>query len=245
MQIHAQEKEQFKKLFEQEGIDRLENRLQVLDVFLTTEQHLTVSELHGMLCNQGYEFSSEFVRDTLKLMCDFGFAQKNRFNNGEIRYEHRHLSQHHDHMVCTKCQEIFEFTNDRLEQLQVEIAASHGFHMLQHQMVIYGICRDCIRQRQHIIPLTAAREGELLRIYAFSGGSGAKLRLRTMGLRLEDLLEVVSNQAAGQVVVSVDCKRYVLGSGLARKIMVVPADENSDTRDASCRKPRPAANNVK
>ena len=245
MQIHAQEKEQFKKLFEQEGIDLLENRLQVLDVFLTTEQHLTVSELYGMLRKHGYEFSSEFVRDTLKLMCDFGFAQKNRFHNGEIRYEHRHLSQHHDHMVCTKCQQIFEFTNDRLEQLQVEIASSHGFHMLQHQMVIYGICRDCMRQRQHIIPLTAAREGEFLRIYAFSGGSGAKLRLRTMGLRLEDVIEVVSNQSAGQVVVSVDCKRYVLGSGLARKIMVVPADEYSETTDATCRESRPAAKDAK
>jgi Fur family ferric uptake transcriptional regulator len=238
MKIHAQERVQFKKLFEQEGIDHLEHRLQVLDVFLTTEQHLTVSELHRLLEQQGYGFSPEFVRDTLKLMCNFGFAQKNRFNNGEIRYEHRHLSQHHDHMVCTKCQQIFEFTNNRLEQLQVEIAASRGFHMLQHQMVIYGICRDCVRQRQHIIPLTAAREGELLRIYAFSGGAGAKLRLRTMGLRLDDVLEVVATQAAGQTVVSVDCKRYVLGSGLASKIMVVPANETSDQTD--CQEQHPA-----
>ncbi|MEE9118325.1 MAG: transcriptional repressor, partial [Calditrichia bacterium] len=99
-QIHRQEKEQFKKLFKQEHIDNFEDSFNVLEIFLQTEHHVTAEELFDLLTENGYQYELDFVRDTLKLMCRFGFAQKNRFDNGEVRYEHRHLGQHHDHMIC-------------------------------------------------------------------------------------------------------------------------------------------------
>jgi Fur family ferric uptake transcriptional regulator len=46
------------------------------------------------------------------------------------------------------------------------------------------------------------------------------MRLLTMGLRLGDELEVITNQNHGQLVIAADCKRYVLGRGLAQKILV-------------------------
>jgi len=220
--IHSQEKEQFKKLFKQRKIDRFEDSLKILDVFLETERHVTANELIQLLHEKGYDFDPNFVRDTLKLMCRFGFAAKNRFKNGEIRYEHLHLGHHHDHMICTKCKRIFEFEDEGLESLQAQIAKKHGFHMLQHRMEIYGICSNCIEDRVVDIPLTAAKSGEQMVIKSFSGGTGARMRLSTMGLRLGDEVEVVTNQGSGQVVVSTDGKRYALGRGLAKKVLVGP-----------------------
>jgi len=220
--IHSQEKEQFKKLFKQENIDTFEDSLKVLNVFLGTERHVTVNELIQLLEAKGYKFEPDFVRETLKLMCRLGFAVKNQFKNGEIRYEHMHLGHHHDHMICTKCKRIIEFEEESLESLQAKIAKKHGFHMLQHRMEIYGICANCIEERVEEIPLTAAKPGEQLEIKSFSGGTGARMRLSTMGLRIGDKVEVVTNQGAGQIVVSVDCKRYALGRGLAKKVNVQP-----------------------
>lgn len=219
-QIHRQEKEQFKKLFQQEHIDRFEDRFRVLEIFLQTEAHLTAEELIEVLEKSGDRYSIDFVRETLKLMCRFGFASKNRFDNGVVRYEHRHLGQHHDHMICTKCKGIFEFKNNRLEDLQLQIAASRGFHMLQHRMEIYGICSDCLQDRTQTIPLNIAKQGERLVIKEINGGSGARMRLLTMGLRIGDSVEVITNQNRGQMVIAVDYKRFVLGKGLAGKIMV-------------------------
>ncbi|KPJ78513.1 MAG: Fur family transcriptional regulator [Deltaproteobacteria bacterium SG8_13] len=219
-QVHRQEKEQFKKLFQQEHIDRFEDRFRVLEVFLQTEEHLTADELIEVLERSGYGFSVDFVRDTLKLMCRFGFASKNRFDNGVVRYEHRHLGQHHDHLICTKCKGIFEFQNNRLEDLQLRIAADRGFHMLQHRMEIYGICSECLRDRSQTIALNAAKQGERLVIKEINGGSGARMRLMTMGLRIGDKVEVITNQNRGQMVIAVDFKRFVLGKGLAEKILV-------------------------
>ena len=221
-QIHVQEKKQFKKLFKQEQIDNFEDRFKVLEVFLQTERHVTIEEMVELLERNGWRLDVEFVRDTMKLMCRFGFALKSRFDNGELRYEHRHLGQHHDHMVCTKCKKIFEFKDERLEELQIKIAAAQGFHMLQHKMEIYGICDICLKERIQLMPLTIARPGERLILKDFEGGVGARMRLLSMGLRLGDEIEVISNNSRGQIAIAADYKRYVLGKGLAQKIRVEP-----------------------
>lgn len=220
---HIQEKKQFKKLFKQDNIDRFEDRFKVLETFLQTEQHVTAVELVGLLADNGFELPPEFVKDTLDLMCRYGFAQKNSFDNGLARYEHRHLKDHHDHMICTKCRKIIEFQNEQLEKQQLRIASEYGFHMLQHRMEIYGICADCLKERVSVYPLVTAKLGERLIIKEISGGAGARMRLMTMGLRVGDEIEVITNSGNGQVVVSADFHRYALGRGLAEKILVESA----------------------
>jgi Fur family ferric uptake transcriptional regulator len=221
-QSHIQEKEQFKKLFRQEKIDRFEDRFKILEVFLQTEKHVTIDEMVGLLKQNGWSLDPEFVRGTMKLMCRFGFAQKSQFDNGELRYEHRHLGQHHDHMICTKCRKIIEFEEDRLEQLQIKIAAAQGFHMLQHKMEIYGICEDCLKDRIQLLTLTMAKPGERLVLKDFNGGPNARMRLLSMGLRLGDEIEIISNNSQGQIAIAADYTRYVLGRGFAEKILVEP-----------------------
>jgi Fur family ferric uptake transcriptional regulator len=92
--------------------------------------------------------------------------------------------------------------------------------MLQHRLEIYGICNNCIRERIQLLPLALAKPGERLVIKEISGGSGAKMRLLTMGLRTNDKIEVITNNSRGQIAIAADLKRYVLGRGLAEKILV-------------------------
>ncbi len=219
---HKQEKKQFEKLFKQGHIDNFEDRFKVLDTFLNTENHVTSAELTQMLNDNGHDLDNEFVRDTLKLMCNFGFARKNRFDNGVVRYEHWHLGQHHDHIICIKCKKIVEFEEDALENLQINIALKHGFHMLQHKMELYGICSECLKERVKLMPLSMAKQGERLVIREIMGGSGARMRLLSMGIRPEDEIEVVTNFSKGQVVIAVQSSRYMIGQGLAQKIIVEP-----------------------
>jgi Fur family transcriptional regulator, ferric uptake regulator len=220
--IHNQEKDQFQKLFAQEHIDRTEDRFKILDAFLQTEGHVTEKELRQRLEEKGLKFESEFIRETLKLMCRFGFAQKQMFDNGVVRYEHLHLGQHHDHIICTKCKKITEFENPQMEQLQTQIAGQYGFHILQHKMEIYGICSDCLKERMNLMPLVFAKPGERMVIKEISGGTSSKMRLLSMGLRIGDEIEVITNLDKGQVVVAANYNRYAIGRGLAQKIMAEP-----------------------
>ena len=77
------------------------------------------------------------------------------------------------------------------------------------------------------MPLDIARSGEKLTIKAFRGGSEAKLRLLSMGIRIGDRVEVITNLNQGQVVIALDFKRLVLGRGLAHKVLVSPISDES------------------
>jgi Fur family ferric uptake transcriptional regulator len=158
--IHQQEKRQFKRLFEKEGIDQIEDRMAILGVFLGQEEHISFRDLMGLLDEKGFDFQTDFVKNTLNLMCRYGFASREKFEGQPTLYEHRHLGVHHDHLICTKCQKIVEFESPQMERLQVEIAVGHGFHMLQHKMEIYGLCADCVKERVHLMPLSFTQPGE-------------------------------------------------------------------------------------
>jgi Fur family ferric uptake transcriptional regulator len=220
--LQNKEKEQFKKLFGQEGIDRFEDRLKILDALLQLEEHPTASQVRRHLADDGGVLDADFVRETLKLMCQLGFARRSRFGNGEVRYEPLHLGRHHDHMICTKCRRIYEFQSDPLEALQIKVAEAHGFHLLQHRVEFYGICAECLKERIDRMPLDMARPGERLTIIDFNGGAGARMRLMTMGLRVGDTIEVITNINEGQIALAMGNRRLVLGRGLAQKIIVRP-----------------------
>ena len=226
--IHHQEKQQFERLFEDEGIDRIEDRLTILGVFLSIERHISFQELVAALKDKGYDFEPDFTKKTLNLLCRYGFAVKTKFEGQPTLYEHRHLGFHHDHLISTKCGKIVEFERPQIEELQLEIAALHGFHILQHKMEIYGLCSDCLKERVRLMPLSFAHEGERGIVEEFMGGAGAQLRLATMGLRKGDQVEVITNRGAGQLVVAVNGTRLALGRGIAKKIMVKPNRRRRD-----------------
>jgi Fur family ferric uptake transcriptional regulator len=87
-------------------------------------------------------------------------------------------------------------------------------------MDIYGICADCLKACNREVPLISAKQGEKLVITDLIGGTTLRMRLLTMGLRLGDKLEVITNQNQGQLVIAADAKRYVIGRGMAEKILV-------------------------
>ena len=217
---HRQEKRQFTRLFEKEGIDKIEGRMAILKLFLGVERHVNFQEVMTLLQKNGYDFEPDFVKKTLNLLCRYGFASKKKFAGQPTLYEHRHLGLHHDHLICTKCNKIIEFESPQMENLQTEIAADHGFHVLQHKMEMYGLCPDCLKERVTLMPLTHARENEGTIIEDFTGGAGAQQRLANMGLRKGDEVEVVTNTGAGQLVVAVNRTRLALGRGIAKKILV-------------------------
>ena len=214
------EKANFRSLIEGDAIGDIERRLNVIDVFLGTEEHVTLEELMKLLRENGYEYDPDFVRQCMNRWVDLGFAQKEHFDGQPPRYEHRHLGKHHDHLICTKCGKIVEFSNDDMERLQTSIAARAGFHILQHKMEIYGLCSECLKKRRPLMPLAMAKPGERTVIKDMMGGREAKWRLASMGLRTGDRLEIINNNGLGRLIVGHGSTRLALGRGIAQKIMV-------------------------
>ena len=220
---HDNEKEQFKKLFSQQGLDQFNKRFKILEVFLKTDEHITSQNLTKQIELTGESFEENFVANTMELLCRYGFANKIEFDHGAARFEHRHLGLHHDHMICTKCDKIIEFRDEELEKNQSNMAAAYGFHMLQHELEIYGICSECLKQRDIIISLDQVKQGERVVVTSFNGGTNVSERLTSMGIRKGATIEIVTTQAGGQIVAAVEESRFVIGRGMATKVMVQSA----------------------
>ncbi len=226
---HEREKKQFRRLFQQQGVDQFDLRFQILEAFLKLEHHVTIEDILGQLQQDKITLDKGFILNSMELLCRFGFATKIEFDDKQTQYEHRHLGLHHDHMVCTKCGSILEFRDEDIEKQQLRLADAYGFLMLQHKMEIYGICSSCMKTRAALVPLHKARQGEKLIVKELEAGKNMQLRISSMGLTRGDLIEIVSSGFGGQVVIASGENRLVLGKGMAEKIKVQPFT-GSDTK---------------
>jgi Fur family ferric uptake transcriptional regulator len=53
------------------------------------------------------------------------------------------LKQHHDHLICTKCGKIIEFSEEEIEKLQDKICKEYNFKPETHRLEIFGTCKKC------------------------------------------------------------------------------------------------------
>jgi Fur family ferric uptake transcriptional regulator len=133
-----------------EGLKNSRQRETIAEVFFETTvgtgEHIRVEDLLQRVRAVDPKVSLATVYRTMKLLVDSDLAESRQFQDGQTRYEvsddHGH---HHDHLICTKCGKIVEFVDDRIERLQVEVAATYGFTVNDHKMELYGICDspDC------------------------------------------------------------------------------------------------------
>jgi ferrous iron transport protein A len=68
-------------------------------------------------------------------------------------------------------------------------------------------------------PLAFAAEGEQVRIILVRGGRLVQ-RLSSMGIHCQDVVQVVRRQERGALLLAVSGTRYVLGGGMAQRILV-------------------------
>jgi Fur family ferric uptake transcriptional regulator len=124
------------------GGKRSRSRTAVIDRFFRCGRHVTVEELTRSVREHSPGIGSVTVYRTMKLLARLGYASELDFGEGVTRYESTQ-SSHHDHLVCRSCGGVTEFEDDRIEALQAEVAAHHGFRPTMHRLDIYGLCRKC------------------------------------------------------------------------------------------------------
>ena len=138
-----QKKKTFNEFAASKGLRSTRQRDIILDVFLSTHQHVSVEDLYLKVKASYPAIGQATVYRTLKLFAEAGLASEILLHDGQTRYEHIMAGEHHDHLVCTGCNAIIEFENETIEQLQGEIAARHGFMIRSHKLEIYGLCASC------------------------------------------------------------------------------------------------------
>lgn len=100
------------------------------------DAHLSAEDIYKNLLDAGDDVGLATVYRVLTQFEQAGLVKRHHFDTGLSVFE---LSgdDHHDHMVCTETGEVVEFVNETIEKLQREIAAQHGFELVDHSLVLY------------------------------------------------------------------------------------------------------------
>lgn len=138
-----EKKKSFNTFAAAKGLRSTRQRDIILDIFLSTHQHVSVEELYLKIKSSNPGIGHATVYRTLKLFAEAGLAREIHLHDSQTRYEHVMAGEHHDHLVCTGCDSIIEFEDETIEKLQEAVAARHGFKIKSHKMEIYGLCAGC------------------------------------------------------------------------------------------------------
>ena len=119
------------------GLKVTSPRLKILEVLETSaERHLSAEAIYKALIDSGEEFGIATVYRVLTQFEQAGLVARHNFEGGTSVFELADRT-HHDHMVCLETGKIIEFVEERIEDLQAEIADRHGYTIDDHSLVLY------------------------------------------------------------------------------------------------------------
>jgi len=141
--VHRKEKEILEDYIRKNNLKHTQQRIQILEIFLQSEIHLTAEELYNMVRGQYPTIGYATICRTLKLLCQCGLCRELKIEDGVIRYEHLYGHEHHDHLICIRCGKFIEVVSQEIERLQKKLAEDNGFILKKHRLELYGICEKC------------------------------------------------------------------------------------------------------
>ena len=147
---HETIRRSFEEFLKTKGLRLTRQRSRIFEKAFARHDHFTAETFLEWLAAEEVakadRVSRATVYRTLGLLTDGGFLELLDTGSSEAHYEHVLGHRHHDHLICTQCGRIEEFVDERIEELQDEIARSHGFELKSHDLRLLGICKSCRRK---------------------------------------------------------------------------------------------------
>ena len=119
------------------GLKVTSPRLKVLEILdSASTRHLSAEDIYRALLVSGEQLGLATVYRVLTQFERAGLVTRHNFESGTSVFELAD-GTHHDHMVCLKTGDVIEFFDERIEELQNEIAEKHGYYIEDHSLVLY------------------------------------------------------------------------------------------------------------
>ena len=116
-------------------------RTLVLDAVRQLHNHATAEEIFQSVVKLHPSVSRATVYRNLSRLVDDGEIRRLEIPNEPDRFDH--LCHQHYHVKCVKCQRIFDVDMEYLGEIDSKIKDSHGFDIVGHDLVFWGICPEC------------------------------------------------------------------------------------------------------
>ena len=144
--------EKFKEMLKEKGLKVTNQRLLVLEVLADhRDKHMTAEDIYELVKEDCPEIGLATIYRTVQLLLEMQLVDRINLDDGCVRYEIGHLlgdgaKHNHHHLICRGCGRVVPFDGDLLDDLERHIEESIGFHVLDHELKFYGLCRDCMKK---------------------------------------------------------------------------------------------------
>jgi Fur family ferric uptake transcriptional regulator len=126
------------KICIERGMKMTGQRRVIAQVLSDSDDHPNVDEVYGRASSIDPKISIATVYRTVRLFEEAGLLEKHDFGGNSARYEEA-TDDHHDHLINVKNEEVIEFHNEEIEDLQRKIAEEKGLKLVGHRLELYGI----------------------------------------------------------------------------------------------------------
>ncbi len=137
--------EAFRAFLRDHNLPVTAQRQAIAEVVLESERHLSADDVERDLAVRGVMVGTATVYRTLEVLVRSGLVVERDFGEGFKRYEPARDEPQHEHLLCTVCGNVTEFSDERLERMTTLVAEAHGYARQRHRLVIFGVCPDCQR----------------------------------------------------------------------------------------------------
>ncbi|HEY2848854.1 MAG TPA: Fur family transcriptional regulator [Gemmatimonadaceae bacterium] len=118
-------------------------RLAIADLLLNSGRHLSAEDVVAGVARNGLKVGTATVYRTIDVLLESGYLVEQNRGEGFRRFEANRDLPHHEHLLCTVCGRVTEFSEPALERMTHRVADAHGYVRERHRLVIYGTCADC------------------------------------------------------------------------------------------------------
>ncbi|MDP7310977.1 MAG: Fur family transcriptional regulator [Alphaproteobacteria bacterium] len=126
------------RLCSDKGLKMTEQRRVIARVLSESEDHPDVEVLHQRANAIDSRISIATVYRTVRLFEEANILERHEFGDGRARYE-KVSESHHDHLINLQNGEVIEFSNDKIEDLQRQIAKELGYELIEHRLELYAV----------------------------------------------------------------------------------------------------------
>ena len=134
------------KHLREKGVRITETRKAVIDCIIQSHDHPSADMIYQALLPAFPNMSLATVYNNLKVLIDEGFVSELKVRNDTTTY-YDFMGHQHLNVICEKCGRIADMDLD-LPDVQQEAADQTGYQITKSQMVVYGICPDCVARQQ-------------------------------------------------------------------------------------------------